>query len=281
MKPSKGILVVAQNNKEVDYVKQACLLAMSLHATTPDIKISINTNDDIPAEYVELFDNVIPILWADDAAVSDWKIENRWKVYHATPYDETIVMDTDILVLEDIKYLWDFYGNYDLFFTSRVYTYRSELITNDYYRKVFTENNLPNLYSGLYYFKKNNFSYEFFENLRLVTHNWELFYGKFVPNEYPDRYSVDVSCAIVARIMDCVEDITSSTINFPLFVHMKPKIQNWRNPMNRWQDMVGVYVNNNCNIKLGNHLQRGIFHYTENDFVTPDIINKYRKLVNV
>jgi len=281
MTPSRGIIVVAQNTETVDYVEQACLLAMSLHATTPGTKISINTNDDIPTEYVTLFDNIIPIMWNDDAAQSDWKIENRWKVFHASPYDETIVMDTDILVLQDINFLWDFYSNYDLFFTSNVYTYRKELIASDYYRKTFTANDLPNLYSGLYYFKKTDFSLEFFEYLRLVTHNWELFYGKFVTKEYPAHPSFDVSCAIVAKIMGCVEDITNPTIGYPLFVHMKSKVQNWRNAASRWQDVLGVYVSDNCSIKLGNHLQTGILHYTEKDFVTPEIMDKYRKLVNV
>ncbi len=36
-----------------------------------------------------------------------------------------------------------------------------------------------------------------------------------------------------------------------------------------------MYVNNNLNLKIGNYLQDTVFHYTENDFVTDDIIGKY------
>ena len=97
---SNGIVVLAQNLPDVNYVNQAELLAMSLKDTNPKTKISIVTNNEV--EFKQLFDKIIPIPWNDDAEFSKWKIENRWKVYHASPYDETIVMDTDMLVLQNI-----------------------------------------------------------------------------------------------------------------------------------------------------------------------------------
>ena len=51
---SKGILVLAQNLPEVNYVKQAEVLAMSLKVTNPETKISIVTNDKV--EFKNLFD---------------------------------------------------------------------------------------------------------------------------------------------------------------------------------------------------------------------------------
>ena len=67
MNKSKGILVLAQNSKTVDYVEQACLLAMSLKVTNPNTLISVVTNDTVPDEYVNLFDKIIPIPFDDDA----------------------------------------------------------------------------------------------------------------------------------------------------------------------------------------------------------------------
>jgi len=81
----KGFLVLAQNTKTTDYVMQACLLAMSLHATKNSAPISLVTNDEVPLSYQSLFDEIIPIPFNDDAKDKDWKIENRWKLYHATP----------------------------------------------------------------------------------------------------------------------------------------------------------------------------------------------------
>ena len=117
---SNGILVIAQNLSNVNYVQQAELLAMSLKATNPNTKISLVTNNEV--EFENLFDKIIPIPWNDDAKDSDWKIQNRWKLYHASPYNKTIVMDTDMIVLQDISEWWKFLNNYKLFFTNKVYT---------------------------------------------------------------------------------------------------------------------------------------------------------------
>ena len=58
---SKGIVVLAQNNTNDDYVLQACLLAMSLQ-TYNDTKISLITNDTVPNNYISLFDEIIPTV---------------------------------------------------------------------------------------------------------------------------------------------------------------------------------------------------------------------------
>jgi len=69
-------------------------------------------------------------------------------------------------------------SNFDINFTTRVRNYRNEIITSDFYRKVFTKNNLPTLYTGLFYFKKTNKVKQFFNFLRIIFENWEEFYKK-------------------------------------------------------------------------------------------------------
>jgi len=241
-----GVVVLAQNNSVDDYVKQACLLAMSLKVTNPTLPVSLITNDLVPSEYAELFDKIIPILWGDHAKDSQWKIENRWKIYHATPYEKTIVMDTDMLVLQDISSWIEFLDNYEMYFTSNVYTYRHELVTSDFYRKTFVANNLPNLYSGFHYFKKCDFAHEFYKWLEIVTYNWEKFYGLYTKVNKQRQYSVDVSAAIVSKILDCDADITNSIAKFPSFTHLKPYAQNWTTVQSSWQSCVGTYINDNC-----------------------------------
>lgn len=277
-----GVVVFAQNSSSTNYVDQACLLAMSLSVTNPNISISIITDDSVPEEYVQLFDNIIPIPFGDDSVNSDWKVENRWKIYHATPYENTIVMDTDMIVLQDITSWIEVWKHYELFFTNQVYSYRNEKITSDYYRKAFTNNYLPNLYSGLYFFKKCDFSHEFFKWVELVTQNWELFFGKYVSESYPGRYSFDIAVSLVAKILDCDDRVTNTRSMFPSFTHMKPYIQGWSVPRDKWQDCVGAYMDDACRLKIGNHQQTGIFHYTEDDFpVNHSLFEKYRNCLNV
>ncbi len=278
---SQGIVVLAQNLPDVNYVDQATLLAMSLKHTNPKTKISIITDDEVEQQI--LFDHIIPIPWNDDAKKSQWKIENRWKIYHASPYEKTIVMDTDMLVLQDISTWWKFLDNYKIFYTSKVYTYRGDIADTSYYRKAFLANNLPNLFCGFHYFEKSDKALEFYKLLELIMQNWQAFYEKFLEGvTRPKHVSVDVCVAIAAMILDCVPEITNSNVSFPSFTHMKKNCQGWEDSADNWQDRVGFYISRNCEIKIGNHLQSGILHYTEKDFITKSpVVERYRNLVNV
>lgn len=277
---SKGFLFIAQNNED-NYVQQACLLAMSIHATQKDPSICLVTNDEVPEKYKHLFDHIKEIPWSDDAKEQEWKINNRWKLYHVSPYEETIVMDTDMIVLQDLSSWWTFLSNYDLFFTSKVYTYRGEIVKDTYYRKTFIANELPNLYAGFHYFKKCAFAKEFYTWLELVMNNWELFYGKYAKDLYQKTLSVDLSASIVAKILDVEDMITNKKVSFPSFVHMKPRIQGWYNPSATWQSRVGSYLTDSLDLKIGNHTQTGIFHYTEKSFANDDKIKKYERYLKI
>ena len=279
---TKGIVVLAQNNATDNYVEQAALLAMSLH-TYNDVPISLITNDQVPEEYVSLFDKIIPIPFADSAKVSDWKIENRWKIYHASPYDQTIVMDTDMLVLQNIDVWWDFLSNYEVFYTSNVLTYKGETANTSYYRKTFIDNELPNLFCGLHYFKKSDFAQQFYTWLELVVNNWETFYEQqLLASSRPTHVSMDVCTAIVTKILDCESVITNKVAKFPSFTHMKPYCQGWNTVQTSWQDQIGVYISKDGSTKLGNYAQTGILHYTEKDFVEKSTaLERYRILANV
>lgn len=263
---NRGIVVLAQNS-DVDYVKQACLLACSLKVYNPEEKISIITNHRLDEGQSLLFDQVIPIPWSDDAKNSDWKIENRWKIYHASPYDETIVMDTDMVVLQDISAWWKFLNNYDLYFVNKVYTYRGEEANTEYYRQTFVENDLPNIFVGFHYFKKCNFTLTFYKWLEYITNNWEKFYETYTPKVMQKRPSMDVSAAIAVKILGIEDKVTNSLVKYPTFTHMKPYCQNWKKTRNSWLDNVGLYINQHAEVKIGNFKQGGILHYTDDRFI--------------
>ena len=62
---SNGIVVLAQNLPDVNYVNQAELLAMSLKDTNPKTKISIVTNNEV--QFKNLFDTSKKIYVVYDA----------------------------------------------------------------------------------------------------------------------------------------------------------------------------------------------------------------------
>jgi len=273
---TNGIVLFADGEK---YVLQACVCTMSLKARN-NVPVSIITNNKIPKKYDNLFDNVIDIPWAKYDN-SRYKVANRWKIYHASPYEETIVLDTDTLILQNLDLWWNFLRNYDLFFLNKVYTYRSTIIGSDYYRKAFIKNNLPNLYCGFHYFKKCDNAKEFFSWLEIVSKNWELFYGQYCKEFFPSQPSMDLSCAIVSKILNNDFKITNNKIDFLKFIHMKPYAQDWNNVEEDWQNKVGSYMTANLELYVGNYLQDGIFHYASDTFLDKNIVQKIEKFIGI
>lgn len=272
---SEGFVLFADGE---EYVKQSYLSALSIKSSKNHKPVCLITSTEVNSRYKKAFDYVIDIPWykKDD---TDLKVNNRWKVYHATPFDKSIVLDSDTLILQNLDYFWNYLNNYDLYFPSKVFTYRQELINEakNPYRKAFRANNLPNLYNAVHFFRKCDVAQEFFKWVELVTNNWELFYGDFCKNYFPKQPSMDITVSIVSKILNCDTTITNNVQDIPNLVHMKSQIQNWRSGISRWQDRVGVYINQECELKIGNHRQSTIFHYTENDFCSENIIKKYEK----
>ena len=266
---SRGHVFLAQNS-DVDYVTQAYALALSIkHNNKINNQTCLITNNTVPQEYRHAFDHVVDIPWKDDAKDSKWKIENRWKIINASPFKESLVYDTDMLLLSSNDHWWNFFKNTDVSLTANVIDYKGRIIQNNFYRKTFTENNLPNVYVGVHYFKKSSRAFEFYKWLEIITKNYEDFYNKFLSNHKQKFCSMDVNAALAVKFMQAEGDFLNSPITF---THMKPAIQGWKTIPTSWKDTVGSYFNKDKTLIVGNFLQLGVFHYTEDTFLTRDII---------
>lgn len=128
---SKGVLVFARNNEEVDYVKQAYFLAQRvkeyLGLPTSIVTDSPSYLERSFPDYQQVFDKVIKIVWTEDDVNEDsvlsnsenhsikpfndgslttkrlmWKNESRTLAYEISPYDETLVLDTDVVISNSV-----------------------------------------------------------------------------------------------------------------------------------------------------------------------------------
>jgi hypothetical protein len=272
---TKGHVFLAQNS-DTNYVRQAVALAASIKKFNQENKTCLITNDPVPEEFKPLFDFIVQIPWTDQAVNSTWKIENRWKIIHATPFKENIVYDVDMILLSSNDHWWNFLNKRDISFTSNVFDYRGKIVNNNFYRKTFVENNLVNLYTGCFYFKKSNKAFEFFKWLNIITSNWQDFYKKFLPNHTQRFVSIDVSAALALKFMDNEDFVINNSV-VPSFIHMKPMIQEWKNFPSKWTNVLPCYFNDNCELKVANIKQQGLFHYVEDEFLTDDILYKLLK----
>lgn len=262
---NKGICVVAQNNSACNYVRQAGMLAKSVKKFNKDEKISIITNDKIPDNMVELFDQVINIE-NDTTQLNEWRIRNRKLIYKLSPYDETLVFDTDVLVLQNLNEVWSRLKNEDLYFTTEVRNHRdNKIIYDTFHRKTFIDNKLPNIYSALFYFKKTKDNDKFFETLELIVDNFDEFANVLTPINKQKFCSIDVALAMCVKILN----VKISKNKFPL-IHMKTPLQNLHD-VNKWSDSVLTFANND-GVFINNYKQYGFLHYVEDGFIKDEII---------
>ena len=267
-----GYLIVIAKHETIDYTKLAYALALSIKNTQ---KWGYNNvalvTDDIAAI------DQLKSPWVFDKVI-EWNNEKGWDgrswMDHLTPWDNTICLDADMLFTRDVSHWAEYFiNNSELYVANKAFTYRGEIITGDFYRKAFVKNDLPNLYSFYTFFKKDsNLAKEFFTLARYIMKNPNEFKNIFFPDFKPKVIGTDESFALSSKILDITDQIAYN-LEFPKVVHMKPMIQNWPWPSDRYTDHVGFYFNINNELKIGNYRQYDIVHYVEKDLITDEIIS--------
>lgn len=259
---SKGYLVMAQGG----YLEHAIALAHSIKDTQTSVnKITIITDQKAKVPK-KLFDKVISIKKNSDLAKrSIWKIENRCRFYELTPYDETVILDADMLFLDDVSHWWDHFTKFDMLCTNKIKTYRNEWSTKNPYRLTFINNELPNVFSAFTYFKKSELAASIFDLTTQIISNWDFWIDRFASVDKQPWVSLDVALAVAIKILGVEEQVTTK-LDYPTFTHMKAGVQGWNEYAEDWRVHLGVY-NTEEGIRLGNYLQSGILHYVEKDFL--------------
>jgi len=110
---SKGALLIARNNSQIDYVKQAIFCAKKIQEHL-DIPVSLITdNKSYLDKFEHSFDKIIEIpntidyhhkSYKDgmyDRKNLEFKNTARSDAYTLSPYNETLLMDTDVIVGND------------------------------------------------------------------------------------------------------------------------------------------------------------------------------------
>lgn len=275
---SKGYIAIAQNSGSQDYIRQAYALALSIKNTQSKVNkfcICVEDKNDIPEKYMHVFDDVIEIPWSDDARHSSWKINNKWKYYYMSPYEETIALDTDMLFTSGISYWWDYLAKRDVFFTTNVLTYRGVTANDSAYREVFRANDLPNIYTAFFYFKKTLLMAEITRMAEYIFKNWEAMYEEFLDATRPGYLSGDVAYALAVKLLG-VEDQCISEEKLVSFVHMKSLIQgdNQTYVTDEWPRHFRNHFSDDCKITVCNYIQNKPFHYHRKEWLSDTIIEK-------
>lgn len=277
---SKGFLTIAQNNSSTDYVRLSYALALSLKTSQKEnskLSIAVTNINDVPEKYVWAFDNIIQIPWGDAAEKSSWKLENEWKLYHITPYEETIKLDCDMLFFNDISSWWKTLQSRDVCVPTKVFNMQNQLVTNEFYRSGYKENKVPTLHTAFMYFKKCDLAHEWFTMNEIITQNWEKFYWEFMPIKSPKELSTDTTFSLSAKLIDRVEDIVSPWTEIPTFIHAKTRLNDWGDHYSdeNWNNVIPFYFTPKLECILGFYRVNKPLHYHLKHLITDEIIKYY------
>ena len=273
-----GYLLVVSSAENVDYLKMAYALAISIKNTQkPGYDHVALVTDDI--EKVKNLNSP----WVFDHVI-EWKEETFWDgrswMDKLTPFDYTVCLDVDMLFTRDYSHWIDYFvENSELYVANKAYTYRGELVDSDYYRKTFTNNGLPNLYSFYTFFKTgSNLVDEFFTLGRYIIKNPNEFANNYLNKFKPKIVGTDEAFALSSKILDITDQI-AYPLEFPKVVHLKPMVQNWPWPTEVLTDHIGLYLNTKGKFKIGNYQQHNIVHYVEKKFITDEIVNLLEEIL--
>lgn len=281
-KRDRGFLVFAQNGT-TDYLRLAYALALSLKATqaaVPYLSVVVTPGTVIPPHYAAVFDEIIDVPWLDEAKNSSWKLENEWKAYHITPYRETIKLDADMLFTSDISEWWDILAKQDVWACTTAESYRGELVTSDFYRRTFTANDLPNVYTAFMYFKITDRAQELFDMAEFIYHNWQRTFYDFLDDSRPDCVSTDVVFALAMKLVNGEDDMSFPAMPVPRFVHMKARLQGWPYGADEeWLKHISFTVTPDLQVRIGRYTQNLPVHYHLKEALTDEIIQTYERVL--
>ena len=183
---------------------------------------------------------------------------NDWQMFKVSPYRQTIKLEADMIAAGPVDHWWTLLEKRDVVISQGCRTFYNQPAQSRYYRKMFDENNLPDVYNAITYWRLSKTAQEFFQLVRNIFEHWNDFRRllKF-PDDVP---STDVVYAMAAVIMG-PEQVTLPVGLGPTIVHMKKHINYIQS--NNWTQEL-VWENNP--FRINTIAQWGFVHYHIKDW---------------
>ena len=212
---SKGTLLFARNNSTIDYIKQAVFCAKRIKEYL-NVPVSIATDS---VDYLNqtfdnsIFDHIIPLEYTNernsrkyhDGTLSNkfltFKNSLRSKSYELSPYDETLVLDTDYVICNDIlKNCFDSYNNLMLF--KEAYDIANFRDTKEF--NFISDKGIKFYWATVIFFRKTEETKIFFDLVDHIYDHWE-HYRKLYQINNP-LFRNDYAFSIAVHIMNGFTD---------------------------------------------------------------------------
>ena len=213
---SKGVLYFAFNNDRVDYVAQAVWNAHRVKRHL-GVGVSLVTDKASKPKDTSMFDTVFVTesksggtrkydhMNADSSA--EWKNTGRCNAYNLSPYDQTIVLDTDYIVNSNqLACLFD--SNQDFLCHREVLDVTDRRNFASDTRFGLTE--FPMWWATVSYFRRSDIAEQIFYIWKMVQDNWYHYSRllKFSQDIFRNDYAISIAVnTVYGHIPDAVPSI--------------------------------------------------------------------------
>jgi len=261
-KAQLGFLTVACNTEHVDYLRLAYLQAVNVKQTQKNNQYAVivdsATLTKVSEDHKKVFDYVIE---APDHAFGPFGTEAF--AFELTPFKETIKLESDLLFTRSIDHWVHAFRLRDMVLSVGSRNYQQQISNVRNYRKAFDDNNLPDVYNGLMYFRFTKTARDFFDTTKQIYSNWNTIVNE-LKNCRESVPSTDVVFALAAQIVGR-ELCTLPSADFINFVHMKPAINGFNEDLKFSE--VFVTEQDTDMIRINNINQYHPIHYYDKEFL--------------
>ena len=278
-KEQQGFVTFAQNTKEINYLELAYLQCLNIKSTQKQNRYAVivdaATKELVNENHLNVFDYIIDLPADYNDPANPRKFANEWQVFRLTPFKETIKLESDLLFTRSIDHWWTAFRLKNICLSTGAKTFLGFNGTVRKYRELFDENNMPDIYNGLMYFRFSQEAHDFFEAAQYIQANWEHVQDK-LKKCIEDTPSTDVLYSLAA-LMVGKETCTMPSMDFINFVHMKPGFNRWSDTRS-WLDTV-VNERDGDVIRINNLNQYDPVHYYDKKYATQELIEYYERRI--
>ena len=238
IRAERGYLIPAIGEQ---YQRCANRLRHSILAWHPDADVTVVTTDMLPH--------------GDQGGQA-----NDWQMFEISPYRQTIKLEADMWCASEIDHWWTMFEHRDIVISQGCRDLYDRPGASRHYRRIFDDNDLPDVYNAITYWRQSHVALEFFQWVRRIFQHWQEFRCllKF-PDDEP---TTDVVYAMAAVIMN-PERVTLPGRLAPTIVHMKRRMigtitEDWT------QELVWEHVDRS--LRINTVAQWGLVHYHVKDW---------------
>ncbi len=200
---SRGFLIFAFNNDTINYLSHANWVADRVNRFL-DLPVTIVTDERSLLTVPNITHNIVLAQpeghgerkYKMDNSVKDtWFNGNRYQAFDITPYEETIILDSDFIVSSDL--LSCVFGTDNSFLTHRWVTDIVHKKSLDAFED-FGDTKFPHYWATVLYFRKDDYAKDVFDLMAMIKGNYK-FYAtlyKFQSTPFRNDYAVSMAQAI-------------------------------------------------------------------------------------